>query len=234
MRVIKPIRTVFRAALIVAAIWFCGCPFITAVAQPVFIIPTDTTMIGSVDSLLNDLEALKLEREAINEELKRLSIHLRSVEQDISDEFADLRLREKAINRNLEMQFDTLRTLIPDDEPLRTATFYIRYLNQRQDSLIAYVERLESKMEELPDNHYWGIRNNFKEFDHLLLFTFLGAMMSLGLVLLLRGDNNQDQTGQTDHLSEYIRQEDKIDRLSISITLLVGSILVLLFIIFIL
>ena len=58
--------------------------------------------------------------------------------------------------------------------------------------------------------------------------------MSLGLVLLLRGDNGSENRTAGDQVSEYLLQEDKVDRLSISITLLVGSILVLLFIIFIL
>ena len=211
-----------------------NCVQMSVMAQPLLLVPSDSSLATSVDSLKHELDALTQEREKIYEELRQLNRQLRSVENGLAEDFADLASQHNEINRHLEVQFDTLRALMPDDEPLRTATFYIRYLNQRQDSLIEYVGRLEERMEELPDNHYWGIRNNFKEFDHLLLFTFLGAIMSLGLVLLLRGDHSQDNRAGNDHISDYIRQEDKIDRLSISITLLVGSILVLLFIIFIL
>ncbi|MBX2822312.1 MAG: hypothetical protein KTR29_21630 [Rhodothermaceae bacterium] len=203
-------------------------------AQPLLFIPSDSVMATSVDSLRIGIEELTKEREELIEELRLLSSQVRTVERSFNRQFSDLQLRHETLNRNLDIQFDTLRAQIPDEEPLRTATFYIRYLNQRQDSLIAYVERLESELDNIPDKHYWGVRNDFKEFDHLLLFTFLGAIMSLGLVLLLRGDNKREQTDSTDQLTAYLAQEDHVDRLSMSITLLVGSILVLLFIIFIL
>ena len=207
---------------------------LSALAQPLVIVPSDSSLTTSVDSLIQGLDELKQEREKIYAELKQLNSQLLAIEDGLSEEFSSIELQHEAINRHLEIQFDTLRALIPDEEPFQTAALYIRYLNQRQDSLISYVERLEERMEELPNNHYWGIRNNFKEFDHLLLFTFLGAIMSLGLVLLLRGDHGTDTRTSGDQISEYLKQEDKVDRLSISITLLVGSILVLLFIIFIL
>ena len=204
------------------------------VAQPLLIIPSDSSLATSVDSLRVGFEALTKEREELIEELKQLSSQIADVEKSFSNQFIDLQLRHDTLNHNLDIQFDTLYAQIPDEEPLLTAIFYIQYLNQRQDSLIAYVERLESELGDLPDKHYWGVRNDFKEFDHLLLFTFLGAIMSLGLVLLLRGDNKNQQTDPIDQLTSYLKQEDNIDRLSMSITLLVGSILVLLFIIFIL
>lgn len=206
----------------------------TVAAQPLLFIPSDSVMATSVDSLRLGIEELTKEREQLIEELRLLSSQIGTVERSFKRQFSDLQLQHETLNRTLAIQFDTLRAQMPDEEHLRTATFYIRYLNQRQDSLIAYVERLESELDNIPDKHYWGVRNDFKEFDHLLLFTFLGAIMSLGLVLLLRGDNKREQTESADQLTAYLKQEDHVDRLSMSITLLVGSILVLLFIIFIL
>ncbi len=125
---------------------------------------------------------------------------------------------------------DTLRVLMPSEEPMRTTNTNVIYLSQRQDSLTAYIERLEQRIVALPDKHYWGVRNGFKEFDHLLLFTFLGAITSLGVVLLVKGG----PTDEDESLDPVTLQEHEADRLSISITLLVGSILVILFILFIL
>ena len=203
-------------------------------AQSYILIPSDSGLVSSVDSLRMGIDELTKERNQLLKELRQLSSQIEHVEERVSDQFTNLETRHEALNRHLDVQFDTLQALIPDEELLQSATFYIRYLNQRQDSLIAYVERLESELDNIPDKHYWGVRNDFKEFDHLLLFTFLGAIMSLGLVLLLRGDNKQEQSESKDQLTTYLKQEDHIDRLSMSITLLVGSILVLLFIIFIL
>lgn len=204
-------------------------------AQPILFFPADSALVTSVDSLRHGIEYLIGERERINSELDVLSSQLTSVEQSFADQDTYLKQRHEELNRSIDVQFDTLLAQLPDNERLRTATFYIEYLNHRQDSLIAYVERLEGQIGELPDKHYWGVRNDFKEFDHLLLFTFLGAIMSLGVVLLLRIDKaSEPTTDPLDQLASYLNQEDKIDRISMAITLLVGSILVLLFIIFIL
>ena len=177
---------------------------------------------------------LSKDREQLLAELRQISSQVSNVEKSFSSQINNLQLRHDLLNNQLDVQLDTLIAQIPDEEQLMTAIFYIQYLNQRQDSLIAYVKKLESELEDLPDKHYWGVRNDFKEFDHLLLFTFLGAIMSLGLVLLLRGDAKREYTDSGDHIESYVNQEDHVDRLSMSITLLVGSILVLLFIIFIL
>ena len=206
----------------------------TISAQPILFFPADSSAVTSVDSLRRGIEDLTRERARINSELQQLNEQLASVEQLFSDQFTYLQQRHESLSRSLDLQFDTLQAQIPDDEPLRRAAFYIEYLNHRQDSLIAYVQRLEGQIGELPDTHYWGVRNDFKEFDHLLLFTFLGTIMSLGLVLLIRNDKKGIQEDSGDQLTAYLRQEDNIDRISVSITLLVGSILVLLFIVFIL
>ena len=206
----------------------------TASAQPVLLIPPDSSLTTSVDSLRLGIATLTKEREQLIEELRQLSRQMSNVERTFNNQLNNLQRRHDVLNNELDVQFDTLRAQIPDEEPILSALFYIQYLNQRQDSLIEYVERLEHELDDLPDKHYWGVRNDFKEFDHLLLFTFLGAIMSLGLVLLLRGDSKKEHTDSTDHIATYLKQEDHIDRLSLSITLLVGSILVMLFIIFIL
>lgn len=203
-------------------------------AQPILFFPADSSLVTSVDSLRSGIEYLVKERARINTELELLSSQLTTVEESFADQETYLRQHHEALNRSIDVQFDTLLAQLPDNERLRTATFYIEYLNHRQDSLIAYVERLEGQIGDLPDKHYWGVRNDFKEFDHLLLFTFLGAIMSLGLVLLLRIDKKTDASDTIDQLANYLKQEDQIDRISMAITLLVGSILVLLFIIFIL
>lgn len=207
---------------------------LSASAQTLLFLPTDSSSSISIDSLYQSIENLSQERITIQDDLKQLSTQLESVQKILADQLTVIESRQDNLTSQMDLQFETLLSEIPDDEPLKTAIFYIQYLNQRQDSLIAYVERLETQLGELPDKHYWGVRNDFKEFDHLLLFTFLGAIMSLGLVLLLRGDTKNEQADPLDQLSSYVMQEENIDRLSMSITLLVGSILVLLFIIFIL
>lgn len=200
-------------------------------AQPTSDVEMNTSIsnadvLHSVDSLLISIEEMKEERLAFETEVNRLNTRIQSLERSVQREVTDLASGQGLIMRGL----DTLRVLMPSEEPMRATNTNVLYLSRKQDSLVAHIERLEERIGELPDNHYWGVRNGFKQFDHLLLFTFLGAITSLGVVLLVKG-GPQAKDGAVDIVT---MQEDEADRLSISITLLVGSILVILFIIFIL
>ena len=197
--------------------------------------PQDSLGKSVADSLLSTMNLIYQERSELASEIDRLKGQLQSLDRGLSSRIETLHSLQNNHNAQINVQFDTLRAIMPSDEPIETAGLYLQYLNRRQDTLIVYVETLENRLEELSDNQFWGLRHDFKEFDHLLLFTFLGAIMSLGLALLLRGDTKKNNhEGIHDAVTEYLHREDAIDRLSISITLLVGSILVILFIIFIL
>ena len=204
-------------------------------AQSQVYIPADSQFVAHVDSLLESIDSLQRERDTLSTAIQKLETQLNNIDHSIGRGFGDIRSQNRRLGNELEVQFDSLKALIPSEEPLLAAQLYMQLLSQRQDTLMAYIQRLEMQMEELPKNQYWGIRNNFKEFDHLLLFTFLGAIMSLGVLLLLRNDSKKlgDQN-ELDTLAHYLNNEEHIDRLSTTITLLVGSILVVLFVIFIL
>ena len=211
----------FFAILIVA--W--GLYPARGLSQPIS--PIGNTLTAS-DSLYQVLQQLSQDRNQLLGQMQRLNGRIRAFENVLSTH-VDITARNR---RLLDQKLDTLQSLIPSEEPLRAANLNIIYLNRRQDSMMTYIGRLEERILELPDNQYWGVRNNFKNFDHLLLFTFLGGMMSLGVVLLVRTgkNNNGPQSGPKD-ASE---PDQDADRMSIAITLLVGSILVVLFILFIL
>lgn len=183
-------------------------------------------VLRSIDSLIVSLESLKQERSDFSFEFRQLSSRLEALESTLEEEVDGLASRQGSMLNGL----DTIRVLMPSDEPIKTASSNVLYLSQRQDSLVAQIERLEKRIDTLPDNHYWGVRNNFRQFDHLLLFTFLGAITSLGVVLLVKNGSNSRMPGQ----DPALQQEEEADRLSVSITLLVGSVLVVLFILFIL
>ncbi len=187
---------------------------------------SNVDVLHSVDSLLSSLEEMKGERIQLEAEVTRLNSRILSLERSVQREVNDLASGQGLILQGL----DTLRVLMPSDEPIRDTNTNVMYLSRKQDSLVAHIDRLEQRIGKLPDNHYWGVRNGFKQFDHLLLFTFLGAITSLGVVLLVKGGPQTKGEG----VDSITLQEDEADRLSISITLLVGSILVILFIIFIL
>ena len=189
---------------------------------------TDSTIIHSLDQLIESMRQLHVEREVLQYQVQQIDDRMQSFEQ-----LLDSHIDRTAVQRRvMSQEFDSLRSMIPSEEPIRAANLNIIYLNRRQDSMMAYIGRLEDRINELPDQHYWGVRNDFKNFDHLLLFTFLGSMMSLGVVLLVRTGNKSENplTGKRDENSI----ESDADRMSIAITLLVGAILVVLFILFIL
>lgn len=183
-------------------------------------------VLHSVDSLVASLHEMKEERIQLESKVIRLNSRIQSLERSVQQEVNTLTSGQGLILQGL----DTLRVLMPSEEPMRATNTNVLYLSRKQDSLVAHIERLEQRISKLPDNHYWGVRNGFKQFDHLLLFTFLGAITSLGVVLLVKGGPQTKEEG----MDIVTLQEDEADRLSISITLLVGSILVILFIIFIL
>ncbi len=186
----------------------------------------DTSLQLSLDSLLTTLESMRADREVLRSEVRRLNSRIQSLESNV-----DRRVEELVSGQGTVLDgLDTLRVLMPSDEPIKATNTNVLYLNQRQDSLVAHVERLEERILSLPDKHYWGVRNGFQQFDHLLLFTFLGALTSLGVVLLVKGGPKRMEFGDDFQLM----QEEEADRLSVSITLLVGSVLVILFILFIL
>ena len=187
---------------------------------------TETALMYSVDSLLATLATMQQDREALRSEVSRLNNRIQSLERNVEGRVNLLISGQGSVLDGI----DTLRVLMPSDEPIKATNMNVLYLNQRQDSLVAYVERLEQSIVSLPDKHYWGVRNGFQQFDHLLLFTFLGALTSLGVVLLVKGG---PQRFEFDGDEQSI-QEEEADRLSVSITLLVGSVLVILFIMFIL
>ena len=221
LRVVKN----FFAFLIILGICFAR----PSAAQLLPIVTTDSTVIRSLDSLLASMQRMHAEREELYGKVQQLDERLRTFER-LLGRHVDNTLRYQ---RTLEQELDTLRSLIPSEEPIRAANLNIIYLNRRQDSMMAYIGRLENRILDLPKNQYWGVRNNFKDFDHLLLFTFLGAMMSLGVVLLVRTGKNRDDNPF--HRSGNDEDPDSdADRMSIAITLLVGSVLVILFILFIL
>lgn len=196
-------------------------------AQIIGFSPPDTLLSSSIDSLRDELQHLKHERDALGNQVSDLNARMRSLEN----------LLERRLDRLFDYQdslvsdIDTLESKMLTDEPLRAANSNIMYLSRRQDSLLVYIEHLEATIGKLPEKQYWGIRNNFKEFDHLLLFTFLGAMMSLGVILLIRTNMNNNNAQAQGMEGEV---ESEADRLSIALTLLVGSVLVILFVIFIL
>lgn len=183
-------------------------------------------MLRSVDSLLTTITDLKTERAELQYEFRQLNNRIQSLERTFQGEFNNLQSGQGNVLEGL----DTLRVMMPSEEPMHATNNNVIYLSQRQDSLVSYVERLEQRIVNLPDNHYWGVRNGFKQFDHLLLFTFLAAITSLGVVLLMR--SNDPLANPT--IDQVTQQEEVADRLSVSITLLVGSVLVILFILFIL
>ena len=198
------------------------------VAQPTTGIDTtgSAIMLRSVDSLLTTISTLKAERAVLQAEFRQLNSRIQSLERTFQGEFNNLQSTQGTVLDGI----DTLRVLMPSEEPMRATNTNVIYLSERQDSLVAHVERLEQRIVNLPDNHYWGVRNGFKQFDHLLLFTFLAAITSLGVVLLLRSN----EPLANPELDPVTQQEEEADRLSVSITLLVGSVLVILFILFIL
>ena len=206
---------------------------VAVMVPAVFAQPTtgiDTTnreiILRSVDSLLTTIADLKTERAELQFEFRQLNNRIQSLERTFQGEFNNLQSSQGNVLEGL----DTLRVMMPSEEPMRATNNNVIYLSQRQDSLVAYVGRLEQRIVTLPDNHYWGVRNGFKQFDHLLLFTFLAAITSLGVVLLMRSN---DPLGNPS-IDQVTQQEEVADRLSVSITLLVGSVLVILFILFIL
>ena len=220
-------------ARLIVGIWaflFCiGMSTSSARAQVVsdpLITNNDTSLQLSLDSLMTSLESMRADREALRSEVRRLNSRIQSLESNV-----DRRVEELVSGQGTVLEgLDTLRILMPSDEPIKATNTNVLYLNQRQDSLVAHVERLEERILSLPDKHYWGVRNGFQQFDHLLLFTFLGALTSLGVVLLVKGGPKRMEFGDDFQLM----QEEEADRLSVSITLLVGSVLVILFILFIL
>ena len=175
------------------------------------------------------MQQLKSERNLLQFQIQQLNDNLAGIERMLGNHIDNTVYQQ----RTLYSELDTLRSLIPSEEPIRAANLNIIYLNRRQDSMMAYIGRLEDKIVKLPDNHYWGVRNEFKNFDHLLLFTFLGAMMSLGIVLLVKTGKHRDDDPQGSSRGDN-NQDSDADRMSIAITLLVGSVLVVLFILFIL
>ena len=184
------------------------------------------SVIHSLDSLLTSMHLLRFERAEMKQEFNRLTSRIQELERKIDREAASL----NALQDSVLYGIDSLRVLMPSEEPMRRTSNNVLYLSQRQDSMVAQIERLEERVLSLPDKHYWGVRNGFKQFDHLLLFTFLGAITSLGVVLLVKGGPRVGDQ-QMDPVSY---QEAEADRMSVSITLLVGSVLVILFILFIL
>ncbi len=197
-------------------------------AQILGIPTTDSFLIGSLDSLRSEINKLQLERDVLSNQVTGLNTRMRSLENMLEGRLDRLLDYQDSLVSNIDM----LEAKMPSDEPLRAANTNIMYLSRRQDSLLVYIEHLEATIGKLPEKQYWGIRNDFKQFDHLLLFTFLGAMMSLGVMLLIPTNNKNNDNAQAQGLAEAI--ESDADRLSIALTLLVGSILVILFVIFIL
>ncbi len=183
-------------------------------------------ILQSLDSLLTSITLLHQERDDMRSEFNLLNSRIQSLERKIDREAANL----NALQDSVLYGIDTLRILMPSEEPMRATSDNVIYLSRRQDSLVAHIERLEDRVLSLPDKHYWGVRNDFKQFDHLLLFTFLGAITSLGVVLLVKGGSNKNP----EIMDPATLLESEADRMSVSITLLVGSILVILFILFIL
>lgn len=196
-------------------------------AQIIGFPPTDSLFNSSIDSLRAEILQLQDERDILSDQVTGLNTRMRSLESMLEG-----RLDRLISNQDsLVSDIGVLEAKMPTDEPLRAANTNIMYLSRRQDSLLVYIEHLEATIGKLPEKQYWGIRNNFKEFDHLLLFTFLGAMMSLGVILLMR-TSKSNENGAPDDPANAV--ESDADRLSIALTLLVGSILVILFVIFIL
>ena len=196
-------------------------------AQLIGFPPTDSLLNSTLDSLRAEILQLQDERDVLSNQVTGLNTRMRSLENMLAG-----RLDRLISNQDsLVSDIGVLEAKMPTDEPLRAANSNIMYLSRRQDSLLVYIEHLEASIGKLPEKQYWGIRNNFKEFDHLLLFTFLGAMMSLGVILLMRTSKSNENTPPDDPANAF---ESDADRLSIALTLLVGSILVILFVIFIL
>ena len=79
------------------------CMQLPALAQPVMLMPSDSTFTTSVDSLFQGLEELKREREKIYEELEQLNNQLRAVENGFTEEFDVLASQHRAMSRNLEV-----------------------------------------------------------------------------------------------------------------------------------
>ncbi len=187
---------------------------------------TSQQVLQSLDSLLTSITLLRQERDVMQSEFNRLNSRIQTLERKIDRGAASI----NALQDSVMYGIDTLRVLMPSEEPMRATSDNVMYLSRRQDSLVAHIEQLEDRVLALPDKHYWGVRNDFKQFDHLLLFTFLGAITSLGVVLLVKGGSNKG----TEIMDPATLLESEADRMSVSITLLVGSVLVILFIMFIL
>lgn len=205
-------------------------PSFTASSQPVTLpLPEFTEDITSplpVDTLLTILAEMQQERAVLQRNVRRLNQQIAAMEQNFQTNLDQLSSGHQAINLNI----DSLQATLPTGELFQDTNSQIQFLNRRQDSLNAYIQRLHTQIESLPDNHYWGVRNNFAQFDHLMLFTFLGGVISLGVFLLTQGKEKVQLFEMNS--PDYIEQET--DRLSVSITLIVGSIILILFILFIL